>query len=67
MAFNLASEEEVSMHSLASMISEITGAEIVHTEANHGDSRRRVADLSGNDEIGWKASTSLAEGLAQLR
>ncbi|MCS5525703.1 MAG: NAD-dependent epimerase/dehydratase family protein, partial [Candidatus Poseidoniaceae archaeon] len=50
MAFNLASEEEVSMHSLASMISEITGAEIVHTEANQGDSRRRVADLSGNDE-----------------
>jgi len=67
MAFNLASGEEVSMLNLASMISEITGAKIVHTEANHGDSKRRVADLTGNDEIGWKASTSLAEGLTQLR
>ena len=67
MAFNLASGEEVSMLNLASMISEITGAKIVHTEANHGDSKRRVADLTGNDEIGWKASTSLAEGLPQLR
>ncbi len=67
MAFNLASEEEVSMLSLASMISEITGAKIVHTKVNHGDSRRRVAELSDNEKIEWKAKTSLAEGLAQLR
>ena len=66
-AFNLGSTEEITMFKLAELISEITGAEIVYGESNHGDSRRRVPDISMNTEISWEAKTSLQEGLSQLR
>ena len=66
-AFNLGSTEEITMFKLAELISEITGAEIVYGESNHGDSRRRVPDISMNTAISWEAKTSLQEGLSQLR
>ena len=66
-AFNLGSTEEITMFKLAELISEITGAEIVFGESNHGDSRRRVPDISMNTAISWEAKTSLQEGLSQLR
>ena len=66
-AFNLGSTEEITMFKLAELISEITGAEIVYGDSNHGDSRRRVPDISMNTAISWEAKTSLQEGLSQLR
>ena len=66
-AFNLGSIEEITMLKLAELISEITGADIVYGESNHGDSRRRVPDISMNTAISWEAKTSLQEGLSQLR
>ena len=66
-AFNLGSIEEITMLKLAELISEITGADIVYGESNHGDSRRRVPDISMNTAISWEAKTSLKEGLSQLR
>ena len=66
-AFNLGSTEEITMFKLAELISEITGADIVYGDSNHGDSRRRVPDISMNTEISWEAKTSLQEGLTQLR
>ena len=55
------------MFKLAELISEITGSEIVYGDSNHGDSRRRVPDISMNTAISWEAKTSLQEGLSQLR
>ncbi len=66
-AFNLGSTEEVTMIELAKHISGITGAEIIFGEPNHGDSNRRLPDVSMNSLISWKAKTSLQNGLAQLR
>ena len=66
-AFNLGAIEEITMLKLAELISEITGADILYGESNHGDSRRRVPDISMNTAISWKAKTSLQEGLSQLR
>jgi nucleoside-diphosphate-sugar epimerase len=65
-AFNLGSNEEISMIDLATIIGELRGVEIVHGESNHGDSKRRLPDISMNDEIDWHAKTSLEDGLAQL-
>lgn len=66
-AFNLGSTEEITMLGLAQIISEIRNVEIVHGKSNHGDSRRRLPDVSMNETISWKASTSLRDGLSQLR
>ena len=65
-AFNLGSNEEISMLDLATIIAELRGVEIVHGESNHGDSKRRLPDISMNKEIDWHAKTSLEDGLAQL-
>ena len=65
-AFNLGSDEEISMIDLARIIAELRGVEIVHGESNHGDSKRRLPDISMNEEIDWHAKTSLEDGLAQL-
>ena len=66
-AFNLGSTDEVTMIDLAKYISEITGAEIIFGEPNHGDSKRRLPDITMNDSISWKATTTLQSGLSQLR
>ena len=37
-----------------------------NVDANHGDSKRRVPDVTGNKIIGWRATTSLESGLRKL-
>ena len=66
MAFNLGSTVEITMLDLAKIISNLRGVEIVHSEPNHGDSKRRLPDVSMNETISWEATTSLQEGLNQL-
>ncbi len=65
-AFNLGSTEEISMNYLAGIICEKLNATKKNTSSNHGDSNRRLPDVSGNLAIGWKATTSLESGLNQL-
>ena len=65
-SFNLGRVEETTILELAEMISKITNAEIEFGSKNHGDSARRVPDISQNNLISWNAKTSLIEGLNQL-
>ena len=65
-AFNLGSTNEITMLELANMISKIRGVRIIHGDANHGDSKRRLPDVSMNSKISWEAKTPLSEGLTQL-
>ena len=65
-AFNLGSTDEVTMLELAEKIARLRGVDIKHSEPNHGDSRRRLPDVSMNQAIDWVATTSLDEGLSQL-
>ncbi len=65
-AFNLGTNDEISMLDLATIIANLRGVEVVHGESNHGDSKRRLPDISMNEEIGWTAKTSLQDGLSQL-
>ena len=65
-AFNLGSVEEISMNYLAEIICEKLNATKKNTASNHGDSNRRLPDVSGNLAIGWQATTSLESGLNQL-
>mgnify|MGYP001981379037 CR=1 FL=1 len=65
-AFNLGSSDEISMLDLATKIANLRGVQIVHGESNHGDSKRRLPDLSMNKEIDWAAKTTLDDGLSQL-
>ena len=51
---------------LAKMISKLTETEIEFGDQNHGDSLRRLPDLTLNEKISWKANTSLEQGLNQL-
>ena len=67
MAFNLGSTNEITMLELANQISKIRGVRIIHGDTNHGDSKRRLPDVSMNQKISWKATTNLSDGLAQLR
>jgi hypothetical protein len=55
------------MLELANQISKIRGVRIIHGDTNHGDSKRRLPDVSMNQKISWKATTNLSDGLAQLR
>ena len=65
-AFNLGTNDEISMLDLATKIANLRGVEIIHGESNHGDSKRRLPDLSMNKEIDWAAKTGLDDGLSQL-
>ena len=65
-AYNLGSTDEISMLELAQKIADLRGVDVVFTEPNHGDSKRRLPDVSMNTEIDWFATTSLDEGLGQL-
>ena len=66
-AYNLGSAEEVTIEYLAKLVSGITGAGIIYVRGNHGDSKRRLPDLSANLEIDWSSKTSLIQGLSELR
>ena len=65
-AFNLGSTNEITMLELANIISKIRDVRIIHGDANHGDSKRRLPDVSMNSKISWEAKTPLSEGLTQL-
>jgi len=66
-AFNLGSTQEVTMLELANMIAKIRDVEVIFGKENLGDSKRRLPDVSMNDAIQWQATTSLQQGLSQLR
>ncbi len=64
--YNLASEETETILQLATAVSEIVGdADILHTEGRAGDFRgAEISSARIAAELGWRASTSLEEGLA---
>ncbi|HIF45855.1 MAG TPA: NAD-dependent epimerase/dehydratase family protein [Candidatus Poseidoniales archaeon] len=66
MSFNLGSLEEIKMIDLANLIAKKTDATLKFVESNHGDSNRRLPDLSMNHHLDWAASTKLEDGLNQL-
>jgi UDP-glucose 4-epimerase len=65
-AFNLGRDEEISILDLAERIAALGSAKIVMQGSYHGDSTRRLPDLTGNQLISWRANTSLSEGLALM-
>lgn len=66
-AFNLGSQEEVSMLTLAQAVNDVVGSQavdIVFSEGYHGDSSRRLPDCSNALEyLGWRPSILLSDGL----
>jgi UDP-glucose 4-epimerase len=64
--YNLASEETVTILELANAVSEIVGdTDILHTEGRAGDFRgAEISSARAANELGWRASTSMEEGLA---
>ena len=68
--FNLGSEEEVNMLSLAQSINEVVGSQavdIVLSEGYHGDSVRRLPDCSNAvTMLGWSPTVSLKDGLMSV-
>jgi UDP-glucose 4-epimerase len=64
--YNLASEETVTILELATAVSEIVGdTDILHTEGRAGDFRgAEISSARIAHELGWRASTPLADGLA---
>ncbi|MCX8196215.1 MAG: GDP-mannose 4,6-dehydratase [Acidilobaceae archaeon] len=65
-AFNIGSEEEVTILELAALVLELTGSSspIVHVPPRQGDPRRRRPDTSkARERLGWKPRVSLGEGL----
>ena len=55
------------MLELANLIAKMRDVEVVFGKENLGDSKRRLPDVSMNDAIQWQATTSLQQGLSQLR
>jgi len=73
--FNIGSQQEVSIAQLQEMIFSIVseddnwfgGLPIVITgDGYHGDSARRLPDISNNIKINWEAKVSLNQGLQQM-
>jgi UDP-glucose 4-epimerase len=64
--YNLASEETVTILELATAVSAIVGdTDILHTEGRAGDFRgAEISSARVARELGWRAATSLSEGLA---
>ena len=54
------------MLDLAKKIAKLRGVQYVFGDSNHGDSNRRIPDVSMNEEIQWEASMMLDDGLSQL-
>ena len=65
-SFNLGNTVETQINSLAELVCKFTGADKKYIDANHGDSKRRLPDVTGNQIIGWLATTSLESGLRKL-
>ncbi|MEA2484022.1 MAG: UDP-glucose 4-epimerase, partial [Thermoleophilaceae bacterium] len=65
--YNLASEETVTILQLATTVSDIVGdTDILHTEGRAGDFRgAEISSTRVAQEIGWRASTPLEQGLAR--
>lgn len=65
-SFNIGSTDEVSIHRIAELAREVTGAdvEIVMTEGHPGDSTRRIPDISAAQEaLGWTSTVDISEGM----
>ncbi|MEA2492384.1 MAG: UDP-glucose 4-epimerase [Thermoleophilaceae bacterium] len=64
--YNLASEETVTIRQLATAVADIVGdTDILHTEGRAGDFRgAEISSARTERELGWRASTSLADGLS---
>src|SRR3954466_11036465 len=64
--YNLASEETVTILELATAVSEIVGdTDVLHTPGRAGDFRgAEISSARIGRELGWRASTSLEEGLS---
>jgi UDP-glucose 4-epimerase len=64
--YNLSSDETVTILELATAVSEIVGdTDILHTEGRAGDFRGvEISNARIARELGWRASTSLDEGLS---
>ena len=69
-AFNLGSEEEVSMLDLAHCVNGVVGSQavdIVLQGGYPGDSRRRLPSCEAAEQcVGWKCTVSLQDGLAGM-
>lgn len=65
--FNLVGEEDTSVLEIAQVVRSLVGdVDIVHTEARLGDFRGvRVRGDRAAEELGWRASTRFAEGVAR--
>jgi UDP-glucose 4-epimerase len=63
--YNLAGDETVTIRELADVVSELVGeVEIVHTPGRNGDFEGAViSNERAAEELGWRASTSLREGV----
>jgi nucleoside-diphosphate-sugar epimerase len=70
--FNIGSEQEVSIATLQEMIFAIVAADgdwfgglplVTKGEGYHGDSARRLPDITNNEKIDWQAKVSLQQGL----
>jgi UDP-glucose 4-epimerase len=64
--YNLSSDETVTILELATAVSEIVGdTDILHTEGRAGDFRGvEISNARIARELGWRASTTLEEGLS---
>ena len=64
--YNLSSDETVTILQLAEAVSEIVGdTDILHTEGRAGDFKGvEISNARIARELGWRASTSLEEGLS---
>lgn len=66
-AFNIGSEDEITIIELAALVLELTGSRspVVHTPPRPGDPRRRRPDISkAREYLGWSPAVSLREGLS---
>jgi GDP-L-fucose synthase len=63
---NVGVGEDLSIHDLAQMIATIVGyeGELVQDETKPDGTPRKLLDVSRLNSLGWKASTSLRDGIA---